>query len=174
MPSSRAETIPAVLNLVMSWQPGSILDIGSGMGKWGVLFREYLEVWQGRFHKKDWQHRIDAIEIYHPYLEAARPIYDHVYDRVTLGDVRKPHHVDLSQYELLFFGDVIEHLPKEDGQKLLGQAKSYIVVTPLYDSGQEAVFGNEHERHLSRWIPPDFEDSQLVNGRYMVAWGNHG
>jgi hypothetical protein len=171
VPSSRAETIPAVLRLVMEWNPRSILDAGAGMGKWGVLFREYLEVWQGRLGRQQWQHKIDACEIYRPYVEAAQPVYAYAYDRILYGDVRE---MDVSQYDLLFLGDVIEHLPREDGKKLLEKAKNYIVVTPLYESGQDTSFGNEHERHVSSWTPDDFGQSQEINGRYLVAWRNHG
>ena len=43
MPSSAPDVIPAVVNLVWELAPRSILDIGAGNGKYGVLFRDYLE-----------------------------------------------------------------------------------------------------------------------------------
>lgn len=171
MPSSRPDTIPTVLSLVMSWHPQSILDGGAGVAKWGVLFREYLEVWQGRLGRETWRHQIDACEVHEPYVKAASPLYEYAYDQVFLLDVRE---VDVGGYDLLFLGDTIEHLPRPDALSLLKRACDYLVVTPLYDSQQGPVFGNEQERHLSCWEAKDFLHSTVVSGRYLVAWSRDG
>ena len=36
------------MDINIALKPFSILDIGSGFGKYGVLCREYLELWDGR------------------------------------------------------------------------------------------------------------------------------
>jgi hypothetical protein len=159
------------MQIVMNWNPPTILDAGSGMGKWGILFREYLEVWQGWLHKKDWKHTIDACEIYAPYIEAARPIYDYAYDTIYTRDVMD---MNLGKYDMVFLGDVIEHLPKEDGKALLARAENYLVVTPLYNTGQEVSFGNEHEAHVSTWEPIDFDHTMGVGGRFLIGWRHYG
>ena len=67
MPSSRPNTIPAVVHLLRQIQPRSILDVGVGFGKWGHLFREYTDIHESendpaRYPKKNWHVRIDGIE----------------------------------------------------------------------------------------------------------------
>ena len=48
MPSSQHYHISKIMDLIININPMSILDIGTGFGKYGVLCREYLELWDGR------------------------------------------------------------------------------------------------------------------------------
>ena len=49
-------------------KPGSdILDIGCGFGKYGMLFREYLDVWHERYERQQWRVRLVGIEAYEQY-----------------------------------------------------------------------------------------------------------
>jgi hypothetical protein len=45
MPTSDVCNVPSILTVVGNLQPQSILDIGCGFGKYGMLMREYLELW---------------------------------------------------------------------------------------------------------------------------------
>jgi hypothetical protein len=36
------------MDLIISVKPFSFLDVGSDFGKYGILCREYLELWDGR------------------------------------------------------------------------------------------------------------------------------
>ena len=84
MPSSRPELVPFVVNLVMQLQPRSILEIGTGFGKYGFLFREYLDIWAAaadpsRLLPENWQVRIDGIECFPAYIsELQHRIYDRI------------------------------------------------------------------------------------------------
>ena len=65
MPSSSPIHIPIVISIVRQMQPQSLLDIGVGFGKWGHLFREYLDVCRidmvEETHQRDhWRVRIDG------------------------------------------------------------------------------------------------------------------
>ena len=60
MPSSLPDFIPTIIKTVMSRNPKSVLDIGVGFGKWGYLFREYLDVYHGRVFKEDWLVNIEG------------------------------------------------------------------------------------------------------------------
>ena len=42
-----------VLNLVTEQKPKTILDVGIGYGKYGVLFREYLDIWNAWLKKNN-------------------------------------------------------------------------------------------------------------------------
>jgi hypothetical protein len=55
MGTSDAANIPFVVSELQRLQPQSILDVGMGFGKWGVLAREYLDVWGGRCRPADWR-----------------------------------------------------------------------------------------------------------------------
>lgn len=180
MPSSRPNTIPTVIHLIRQLRPNSILDVGVGFGKWGHLFREYTDIIAAerdpsRYERKNWQVRIDGIEGHAAYLtEMHRFIYNdiHVGDACALVP-------QLSRYDVIFMGDIIEHLDKQRGQQLLRDAfakanKAVIVSTPKHDTGQECLCGNELERHRSVWKAKDFEHFKQsvvtsVDGDTLVA-----
>jgi len=167
MPSGRPEVVAPIINKLMAWNPDSILDVGSGFGKWGILIREYLEVWQGRLSPETWIKRVDALEIFAPYTKM--PWYDDVYNNVIIGDILSYIYL-LGQYDVVLFLDVIEHLEKEDGEMILSLPKRWIVSTPNYDSGQGQSFNNIHEKHRSVWNPQDFVNYELIEGKWIVAW----
>ena len=81
MPTSDPTGILPVIHDVMELRPTRILDVGMGMGKWGLLFREYLEGWgHHRYSKVQWELTIDGIEIYQPYIQPWHyDIYDGIY-----------------------------------------------------------------------------------------------
>jgi hypothetical protein len=86
-----------------------------------------------------------------------RYLYNEVHVRDACQLVKK-----LPRYDVVFMGDVIEHLDKKAGQQLLREAvrksrKAVIVSTPKQDTGQTALCGNELERHRSLWSARDFE-----------------
>lgn len=166
MPSSRPDVITPVLKYIMRFNPDSILDVGSGFGKWGFLLREYLEAWQGRLYPQ-WQKQIDAIEIWPDYTRL--PWYRPVYNNIFLGDVLDYTGL-LPKYDLVLFMDVIEHLEKEQGLILLEKAKHWVVTTPAYVNKQGAAFGNPHEAHKSFWKLADFENAKLIARKMIFAW----
>ncbi len=162
MPSSRPEHIPIVLRLVQQLAPESILDVGVGFGKWGHLFREYTDIRASeteppRYARENWRTRIDGIEGHAAYLTPAHRFF---YDRLYLGDMRTTiHGTDI--YDLVFLGDVIEHVEKHEGRDLLRAClaharKAVIVTTPASDTPQAAVCGNPLEVHRSAWRATDF------------------
>jgi len=153
MPSSRPNTIPTVLHLVRQLKPQSILDVGVGFGKWGHLFREYTDILEAehdpsRYEKKNWQVQLDGIEAHAPYIT---PMHSFLYDTIHIGDALSLIQV-LGKYDLIFLGDMIEHLEKAQGSELIRHAleranKAVIVTTPKYDTLQEDLCGNQFERH---------------------------
>jgi len=67
MPSSQIANISTITGWIAEIQPASILDVGVGFGKYGVLAREYTDVRAGRYRRGEWKVTIDGIEIYSPY-----------------------------------------------------------------------------------------------------------
>src|SRR6266568_3894718 len=169
MPSSRPDSIPAIVSLVRQMDPASILDVGVGFGKWGVLFREYTDIVKSeaepqRYDKARWRVRIDGIEGFEPYLT---PLHRFAYDQIFVGDARRVLPT-LGRYDVIFLGDVIEHFTLGDGRALLREALDHaaryvLVSTPRYETDQPASCGNELERHRSLWTGSDFRALDAVD-----------
>jgi autotransporter strand-loop-strand O-heptosyltransferase len=108
-----------------------ILDVGPGIGTYSELLRSL-------------GYRIDAVEIYEPYIEkyGLRAKYDNVY----VGDITT---FDTSDYDFIIMGDVLEHIPTDDAVKLIRNivsTKECMVAIP-YEMEQGEHEGNIHETH---------------------------
>ena len=179
MPTSRYKHLPAILDIVLSQEPLSILDVGAGFGKWGLLFREYTDIAAvdaepARYGKDGWKVRIDGVEGFPDYLT---PAHDYVYNNVYVGDMCAliP---EMDRYDVIFLGDVIEHVELEQGKALLRACaeranRLVLVTTPARTGPQEAVCGNTLEEHRSAWTYRDFEAlapsvTAIIHGKLMA------
>jgi hypothetical protein len=156
MPFSNPQHIPAVLHFAQRCRPKSVLDIGVGMGSYGMLMRQCLDLAFGRMKSSEWQTRIDGIEIFEDYRNS---IWSYAYSSVTIGDIR--HLIaDLPQYDLILCNDVLEHFPQAEAQslvdRLLNIGSVLIATTPNIDFPQGAWGGNEAETHHSLLTRADF------------------
>lgn len=149
MPSGNYMPIPFVLMMVREMKPKTILDVGIGTGKYGMLFREYLDIWETDKPYNERNVQIDGVEVFPDYRT---PVWD-MYDNVYIGNVTEVKEIENTNYDLLFISDVIEHLTEEEAQGLFNRLnyKHVIVVTPLEVSGQKTVYGNKHEEHITQW-----------------------
>src|SRR5713226_9262007 len=112
MPSSPPAGIEVIVEIVWRLAPRSIVDLGTGYGKYGVLFREYLELKHryalGFADAERREVRIDGVEGFPDYLgPLQRAVYDHIYVEDILEFTRRGQH-----YDLVFLGDVLEHFEK--------------------------------------------------------------
>ncbi|HEX8220872.1 MAG TPA: class I SAM-dependent methyltransferase [Chloroflexia bacterium] len=162
MGTSNWQNISYSIEMIREINPRSVLDVGSGFGRWGFLCREMLDVWEGRTYPESWQVRIDAIEAFPPNIT---PVYDYVYDNVYKGDAAKI--IDeLGEYDLIIFGDVLEHFSKREGDILLKKAvrraqKAVLIHIPLGKQWpQSERDNNTYEEHRSVW-----EASNLLTRR---------
>ena len=156
MPMSDTHHIPAVLHYAFALQPRTVLDVGVGMGAYGFLLRQYLDVGQGRMRRADWRVRIDGVEVFEGYRN---PVWDYAYDRVVLDDVRAVLS-SLGRYDLVLLNDVLEHFEREDARALLREVLSrsaaVVATTPNREYPQGAWAGNEAETHRSLLGATDF------------------
>lgn len=121
----------------------TFLDVGACNGLWKRLLPEYT---------------MDAVEIFPPNI-------------VWLGDYREVYNGDIYDfkydwYDLIIFGDVIEHMSVERAQKVLAYAEKrcgdMIVAVPfLYRQG--VLYGNQWETHIQ-----DDLTAELVAERYPM------
>ena len=166
MPHSSHHGVTLMLEHVVRMNPQRVLDVGVGYGKWGFLVREALDFMPGRLNREDWRIEIHGIDAF-PYES---PLRDWVYDRVTKADVREIAG-ELRGYDLVVLGDVLEHLPKSDGVRLLrtllAENRNVLIATP-FDFFEQELERNPYERHLSHWSQRDFREWTC---EYDVAGG---
>jgi len=134
-----------------------ILDIGAGFGKWGFLIRDSFDVMTfQKFNKEDWKIDITAIE---PFPNCITPLQENIYNRIIKKEFFDCID-DLGQFDLVIFGDVIEHFEKEKGYEVLNKifehTNNIIVSTPNGFMPQGAWAENELEIHKSGWTIEDF------------------
>lgn len=169
MPSSNYAVIPVVLDIVLTLQPKSILDIGVGYGKYGVLFREYLDIWKTDKPFGTRTFKLVGVEAFAGYMN---PCWD-VYNDVYVDNIQNLPEIYTQPFDLVFMGDVIEHLPKEQALALIKglNYEDLLIVTPLEVREQGAVYGNPYEQHISKWDKSDLPDAQhFIVGNQQIFY----
>jgi len=162
MPYSKRHFDDAVESLVQLLQPRTVLDIGAGAGKYATLIRRAYPAAV-----------ITAIEMDREYIERFK--LAEKYDAVRAIDAEQLLTEVDTDYDLVIFGDVIEHLRKSTGLDLLNffiyRCKKMLVLFPLRDR-QGAVGGKRQEAHISVWGQGDFRDFEhrydVINRIAMV------
>lgn len=169
MPTSDFHNISAVVGVVSQLGPRRVLDVGCGFGKYGVLIREYLDIWHERLSPAEWQLTLVGIEAYAQYRN---PIYDFVYNEVHIGDASKvvP---ELGDFDLILISDVIEHLEKNDARALIEECFRHspivLITTPDDFHPQAALLGNPFEVHRCLWRRQDFPKGVFVRQIRLIA-----
>lgn len=121
------------------------LDVGACDGKWSYLLGDYLIM--------------DGIEIFEPNI--VKHNLQKKYRHVFCADIRD---FQYFRYDLIIFGDILEHLTVEDAQKVLRYAlprcRELIVAVP-YQWVNRSNYGNPFEFHIQDDLTPE-----LVKERY--------
>jgi len=157
MPYCDPVNVPFVVSELQALNPRSVVDVGCGMGGWGVVIREYLEFWYGRLERGEWQVRVEGVEIFERYRN---PLWD-LYDRVHVGDALAFLQAG-RRFDVGLCCDVIEHFPKDAGRRLLDalldSCDTVVLTTPIsfWDEVGIVQTQNVHQRHRSLWGEEDF------------------
>lgn len=163
MPTSHYHQLNELLETIVLTNPTSILDVGVGLGKYGVLAREYLEIRRGYWQKEDWRCRIDGIEGFQAYLS---PLHEFVYDHIFIGNVQQIVPQLKAHYDLAILIGILEHFEYEAGLTLVSDLQKHVdnllISTPKQFILQGATFGNKLEAHKSYWRREDFLNFQDV------------
>lgn len=144
MPTSNLHLAPDVITLIDQAHPRTVLDVGPGRGKFGILVREYVPTLDS----------IEAVEAWEPYVTS---LLQCIYDFVHVQDVRDMPDDRLASFDLVLMSEVIEHMPKEDGLALLDRIPGHVVVTTP-EQFFPSVDYPPTERHVSHWALEDFGD----------------
>jgi hypothetical protein len=158
MGTSNWQNISFCVDALMKIEPRRVLDIGVGFGRWGMLVREFCEVWYDRVRSQDWVIHVEGIEGFEANVA---DYHRHFYNRLHVGDARDVIPTLSGGWDAVIFGDVLEHFDREEGERLLRWAvdqSAYVLVNiPLGSEWpQEEKYENPFERHLSEWEATDF------------------
>jgi hypothetical protein len=129
------------------WKGMKVLNVGAGSGISGLARQlPFLEFEQ-----------LDHIDICEEFLIKAQE-FTWAAKKVNfiLDDIRNFDKID--EYDLILLFDIVEHLPKEDGLKLLRTKTKKIVFIPIEKIlGQSALVNCYPSlRHLSLWTEEEF------------------
>lgn len=160
MPISSHDHLSTVIDLMLFAPPRSVLDVGLGYGVYGFLARSYLDA----FGREDTL-QLDGIEGFAQYIgEVQNALYDRIFVGDALAILRS---IDAASYDLVLALDIVEHFDEQEASAFVTECvrvgRSTIVTTPRIHLDQDAVHGNELERHRSHTSRREF-------GRLGAAW----
>jgi hypothetical protein len=105
-----------------------------------------------------------------------------VYDELHVEDARESEQ-HLFHRDLVVFGDVLEHMPREDAIALLYKAEAagcwnILVSLPIVEAEQGEVDGNPHEAHIHQWDADDMDTvlaqlggrTESMRGETLGVW----
>lgn len=135
----------------------TILDIGAGSGTYSKLLA-----------KNNLRTGITlvGIEAWEPYVKQYE--LESLYDKLIVTDARKLDWELLGKFDVVFAGDVLEHMTKEEAIKLVNQildnSKTLIMSIPIVYMPQDEYEGNPFEVH----VKPDWSHDEV-----METWNNN-
>ena len=150
MPGSVPEGKLFFRDWITQFRPFKILDVGVGAGDYGWIIRNL-----------SYPCELHGVEIYAPYIAEFR--LHHFYDYIYNEDIRK---INLqNDYDLMIFGDVLEHMTKEEvlelWPKMKKRARFLWISLPIKVEGRSWSVGhkqppaeyatNIYEKHLHSW-----------------------
>lgn len=161
MASSFSAQIPVIINVIQQLRPATVLDVGKGFGKYGFLIHEYVGIDSSRRPdpsktlSEQSAIAIDAVECNPDYMW---PHIRQLYRQTYIGRIEELHST-LPRYDLVLMCDVIEHLDKAAGLKVVQHfivSGSAVLISSPTDYFNQELFGSADEHHLSHWTAADF------------------
>lgn len=126
---------PYAIQRIIEMNPSTVLDVGAGRGAYPTVLYPFLP-----------NLKFDAVEVWEPYVE--RFGLKNKYQNVYVVDARE--HENYA-YDLVIFGDVLEHMPKKDAialwNRVSKQAKFALISIPIVHMPQDEIDGNPYEVH---------------------------
>lgn len=173
MASSSVNLIPSIIGTLGTLSFSSVLDVGTGFGKWGVLIREYFDFTKAcseeELLRENWRLRIDGIEAFPSFVS---DLHHYIYDNIYIGKVQNI--IDsLGSYDVILMVAVLAHFPEDIGLSLLERLyehadKALIITIPTIEWPQEEIFENPYEVHYDvKWWDKDFSFSRHTASRNL-------
>ena len=139
-------------------QGSTCLDVGACDGKWfDLLCNDF---------------KMDAVEIYEPNI--IKHDLELKYDYVFHGDIEDYLY---DWYDLIIFGDVIEHMTVDKAQRVLDYAyhrcKDMLIAVP-YLWTQPEIYGNKWELHIQNDLTNDIFHARYAGFETLLQYGDYG
>lgn len=166
MGTSHPETKPWVVQRIIDSGARHVLDVGAGAGGWAdaLLAAGYKGT-------------LTAVEVWEPYIYAFRLLER--YSVVLQRDVRHIEPEVFAAYDVVIFGDVLEHMTRDEALQVwdrAGAAPHAAIAIPIIHYCQGALNDNPYEEHVvDNWAHdtvlaafPGITDSQAftITGAY--------
>lgn len=138
MGTSHPETKPWVVEKIIESGARSVLDVGAGAGNWVDALRD-----------AGFAGIVDAVEVWKPYVEQYR--LRERYQSVYTFDIRVAPPMWFGFYDVVIFGDVLEHMSKSEAMDLWRRAimaTNAVIAIPIIHYCQGALNGNPYEVHV--------------------------
>ena len=168
MASSTYNLIPYIIGTFSSASFTSLLDVGIGFGKWGVLVREYYDFSKASnpndLLKQNWRIRVDGIEVFPDFIS---DLHRYIYNEIYVGPAQEIINT-LGKYDFILMVAVLAHFPRDIGlslvEKLYNHANEAVVLTiPTKRWPQDDIFENPYEVHHDvEWWKEEFTFAKHV------------
>ena len=147
--TSHPETKPWLVEKIISCHPKRVLDVGAGAGNWLDALKA-----------AGYDGAIDAVEIWKPYIDE----YDLVsrYNVVHLTDIRDWDGEQFAEYDVVIFGDVLEHMTKDEAIRVwnaASAARHTAIAIPIVTYAQGPLHDNPYEEH----IKADWDHNEVLD-----------
>lgn len=154
MPSSHPENKIWIMKKIKEIAPKTVLDVGAGEATYWEFITSFV----------DKNISIDAIEVWEPYVEYFK--LKEKYDQVFIVDARE---FNDYKYDLVIFGDILEHMSEEDALKLWDkcskQAKYAVISIPIVHMPQGAYNDNPYEIHVEE----NWDSEKVLNKFHSIV-----
>ena len=145
MPTSSKEGKDIIRNWVTEFSSDihTVLDLGVGAGTYKAF---YADKKNRPLKDATWI----GIEAWKPYIIQFK--LEEYYDKIINADIREVDYESLDKIDLVFIGDVLEHISKDDAvvliKKLLCIANKIIISIPIIFHPQGEINNNPFEVHV--------------------------
>ena len=148
MGTSHPETKPWVIAHIHQARALWVLDVGAGAGNWLDALRAH-----------GYTGNVVACEVWEPYIHDYS--LDLRYTAVMRRDARDLTAADFARFDVVIFGDVLEHMTKAEAQTMWERAQAArhaAIAIPIVHYCQGALNGNPHEEH----VKPDWSHDEVL------------
>jgi predicted TPR repeat methyltransferase len=154
MPGSARENDYDVKAFVKTHSIKKVLDVGAGSGTYGKMLGDLVKT-------------IDAVEVWNPYINEFE--LTSIYNSVRVIDARNIAEAVFAEYDLVIFGDILEHMTADEAKavwKKASFAKYGLISVPIIHYPQGAEYGNPYEVHVQEHMHP--EDIRKDYGPFIL------
>lgn len=142
MPGSAIEGKDMVRDFIIRNEVKTVLDIGPGEGTYYHALQDAGIT------------QLDGIEAWAPYVNDFSLVDK--YNKLIIGDIYYIDWEKLPPYDIVLFGDVLEHIPEAEGwdviRRAIYHAKWVVISLPIYGYPQGVSFdGNWFEAHVEQY-----------------------